>query len=284
MAPITLRANCKINLSLRITGVLSNGYHTLDSLFLPLPEPYDLLHITPGTESGLMLTCSTPALDPRDNTLVRAYMLYAEASSFAPPLALALEKGIPVGAGLGGGSADAAALLRYLNNKAPKPLDILALNVVAARVGADVPFFLQTCPCRVRGIGDSVEPCLPGLAGFWLVLVCPDVQVSTPWAYAAWDRLHPSASSYDLTKQNSEARKENFRFHYLNDLEEAVFPAYPECAHIKSELFRQGAAAAVMSGSGSCQLGLFRDQHAARNAAVFFQARGMQTYCHALSC
>jgi len=284
MTAITLRANCKVNLSLRITGVLPDGYHTLDSLFLPLPEPYDLLHITPGTESGLTLTCSAHAFDPRDNTLMRAYTLYAEASSFAPPLAITLEKGIPIGAGLGGGSADAAVLLHYLNNKAPKPLDILTLNVAAARVGADVPFFLQACPCRVRGIGDAIEPCLPGLAGFWLVLVCPDVLIATPWAYAAWDKLHPFASSYDLTKRDSGARKTDFCFHYLNDLEEAVFPAYPECARIKCELFRQGAAAAVMSGSGASQLGLFRNQHAARNAAAFFQARGMRTYCHALTC
>ncbi|MCL2122792.1 MAG: 4-(cytidine 5'-diphospho)-2-C-methyl-D-erythritol kinase [Desulfovibrionaceae bacterium] len=284
MAPITLRANCKVNLFLRITGVLPNGYHTLDSLFLPLPEPYDLLHIRPGAKPGLTLTCSAPAPDPRDNTLTRAYRLYAEASSFSPPLALALEKGIPAGAGLGGGSSDAAVLLRHLDNEAPKPLDTETLNAVAARVGADVPFFLQTCPCRARGIGDLLEPRLPGLAGLWLVLVCPDVQVSTPWAYAAWDALHPFAASYGLTKQDSEAREIDFRFHCLNDLEEAVFPAYPECARVKCELFRQGAAAAVMSGSGASQLGLFRDQRAARNAVAFFQAQGMRTYCHALSC
>ena len=275
MPSITLRANCKVNLSLRITGVLPNGYHTLDSVFLPLPEPHDLLHITPNAQPGLTLTCAAPALDPRDNTLTRAYGLYAGAASFAPPLALTLEKGIPPGSGLGGGSSDAAALLRYLNARAPQALDAKTLHAVAVRVGADVPFFLQALPCRVRGTGEMLEPCLPELAGLWLVLVCPDVHISTPWAYAAWD---------DLTKHGSEAKKSNFRFHCLNDLEEAVFPAYPELASIRREFFRQGAAAAVMSGSGASQLGLFHDQHAARNAAVFFQAKGMRTYCHVLSC
>ena len=283
MAPITLRANCKVNLFLRITGVLPNGCHTLDSLFLPLPEPYDLLHITPGAASGLTLACSAQTPLPRDNTLTRAYRLYAEASSFAPPLALTLEKGIPAGAGLGGGSSDAAVLLRHLNSTAPQPLDTETLHAVALRVGADVPFFLQDSPCRVRGIGDALEACLPGLAGFWLVLVCPDAHISTTWAYTAWDALRPLSASYGLTKQDSEARERHFRFHCLNDLEEAVFPVYPECARIKCEFFRQGAAAAVMSGSGASQLGLFRNQHAARNAAVFFQARGMRTYCHVLS-
>ena len=332
MTPITLRADCKVNLSLRITGVLPNGYHTLDSLFLPLPDPHDLLYITPGATPGLALTSSEPALDPRDNTLTRAYKLYAEANSFSPPLAIRLEKGIPSGAGLGGGSSDAAVLLRYLNDRAPRALDAAVLHAVAARVGADVPFFLQDHPCRVRGIGDVLEPHMLGLAGIRLVLVCPDVRVSTSWAYAAWDALvvpqsavilrqasffapveyhksilpsqktKPSSSDgklghyqncssrgitdalQDLTKRGAEAKEANFRFHCLNDLEEAVFPAYPELARIKRELFRQGAAAAVMSGSGASQLGLFRDHHAASNAVAFFQAQGLRTYCHLLSC
>jgi 4-diphosphocytidyl-2-C-methyl-D-erythritol kinase len=285
MAPNTLRANCKVNLSLRITGVLPDGYHTLDSLFLPLPDPHDLLHITPSAEPGLRLACSDPALDLRENTLTRAYGLYAEASSFSPWLALTLEKGIPLGAGLGGGSSDAAALLRYLNARAPQALDATTLDAIAARVGADVPFFLRDCPCRVRGIGDVLKPCAPGLTGLWLVLVCPAVRVSTPWAYAAWDALRPlSPTSHDLTKQGPGAKESSFHCYCLNDLEEAVFPAYPELARIKRELFRLGAAAAVMSGSGASLLGLFRDQHAARNAAVAFQADGMRAYCHVLSC
>ena len=284
MPSTTLRANCKVNLSLRITGVLPNGYHTLDSVFLPLPEPHDLLHITPGAQSGLTLTCSEPGLDPRGNTLTRAYELYADAASFSPPLALTLEKGIPSGAGLGGGSSDAAALLQYLNAKAPQTLDARTLNAIAVRVGSDVPFFLQTRPCRVRGTGDMLEPCLPGLTGLWLVLVCPDVHISTSWAYAAWDTPRPPSSSHDLTKLDSEAKESIFRFHCLNDLEEVVFPAYPELARIKRDFLRQGAAAAVMSGSGASQLGLFRDQHAARCAAVSFQAKGMRAYCHVLSC
>ena len=283
MASTTLRANCKVNLSLRITGVLPNGYHTLDSLFLPLPEPYDLLHITPSAEPGLTLLCSDPAIDPRDNTLTRAYRLYAEARSFSPPLSIILEKGIPSGAGLGGGSSDAAVLLRYLNDRAPQALDAEALSAIAVRVGADVPFFLQDCPCRVRGAGDMLEPYLPGLTGLWLVLVCPDMAISTPWAYAAWDALHPPLS-HNLTNHGPEAKESSSHFHCLNDLEKAVFPAYPELARIKLELFRQGAAAAVMSGSGASQLGLFREQHAAKHAAAFFQARGMLTYCRALSC
>ncbi|MCL1986142.1 MAG: 4-(cytidine 5'-diphospho)-2-C-methyl-D-erythritol kinase [Betaproteobacteria bacterium] len=284
MAPITLRANCKINLSLRITSVLPGGYHTLDSFFLPLPEPYDLVHITPGESDGLALSCSDPELDPRDNTLTRAYGLYAEIHSFSPPIALRLEKGIPSGAGLGGGSSDAAVLLRYLNKVAPQALDATTLNSVATQVGADVPFFLQDRPCRVRGIGDILEPCTQGETVFWLVLVCPKVKVSTSWAYAAWDALHPFSASHDLTRQESEAKEMHFCFHCINDLEEAVFPAYPELARIKHEFFQQGAAAAVMSGSGASQIGLFRDQHAARNAAVFFRGKGMRAYCHTALC
>ena len=283
-APVTLRANCKVNLFLRITGVLPSGYHTLDSLFLPLPEPCDLLHITPGGKPGLALTCSDPSLDPCDNTVTRAYRLYTELNAFSPPMSLRLEKGIPSGAGLGGGSSDAAALLRYLNDMAPQALDAKALNAAAARVGADVPFFLRACPCRAQGIGDILEPCPSGLTGLWLVLVCPEVKISTCWAYGAWDALRLPSSSHDLTRQNSEAKKLSSRLHCLNDFEEAVFPAYPELARIKCDLFRQGAAAAVMSGSGASLTGLFRDQHAAKDTAVFFQAQGMRAYCHMVSC
>lgn len=284
MCPVTLRTGCKINLFLRITGIAANGYHTLDSFFLPLSDPHDLLHISTGEKTGLHLSCSDPALDTQNNTLARAYAAFAEATSFAPNLNLRLEKGIPSGAGLGGGSSDAAALLNWLNAHAPRPLGKETLRAVALRTGADVPFFLEDVPCRVRGIGEICTPCAHGLAGYVLVLLCPEATVSTPWAYAAWDALPRSfPSSDDLTKRSAEANEMNFRVGCLvNVLEEAVFPAYPELSRLKRELFRRGAGAAAMSGSGSSIFGLFRDARKARNAAVFFRSDGMRVYEHDL--
>ncbi len=281
MPPLAVRAGCKVNLSLRITGVTERGYHTLDSIFFPLPEPHDLLRIQPAGRPGLALHCADPALDPADNTLTRAYAAYAEACAFAPALELLLEKNIPSGAGLGGGSSDAAALLGVLNALNPRPLDTARLCATALRVGADVPFFLRNAPCRVRGIGELCEPCaaLP-VAGLHLLLLCPTISISTAWAYAAWDAL--SHSNF-LTKNEAEAKEMNFRpVRVFNDLEDAVFAAYPELAHLKRELFRQGAAAALMSGSGSSLFGLFRDRNTADAAAELFRKQGMRVYLHTL--
>ncbi len=113
-AAVTLRAGCKVNLYLRITGVRPDGYHELDTLFLPLPEPCDLLHVTPRSGQGIAFSCTEPDVDPARNTVTAAYEDFATATGFRPGLAVHLEKGIPHGAGLGGGSADAAALLRHL--------------------------------------------------------------------------------------------------------------------------------------------------------------------------
>ena len=134
-----LRVGCKINLTLRITGVRPNGWHELDTVFVPLPEPHDTLRLVPDEGSGLTLRCDTPGIDCADNTLTKAYRLFAEATGFRPGVEARLVKGIPHGAGLGGGSADAAALLGWLNGRAPDPLspDTLASLAVQRSLPGD---------------------------------------------------------------------------------------------------------------------------------------------------
>ena len=147
METAALRIGCKVNLTLRITGVR----HELDTVFLPLDEPSDTLRLALRPGGGLALHCAEPGIDPENNTLTKAYRLFAEASGFRPGVEAVLEKGIPHGAGLGGGSADAAALLGWLNARAPEPLPLPELVGLAARIGADVPFFLYNVPCRASG-------------------------------------------------------------------------------------------------------------------------------------
>lgn len=113
METAALRIGCKVNLTLRITGVRPNGWHELDTVFLPLDEPSDTLRLALRPRGGLALHCAEPGIDPENNTLTKAYRLFAEASGFRPGVEAVLEKGIPHGAGLGGGSADAAALLGW---------------------------------------------------------------------------------------------------------------------------------------------------------------------------
>ncbi len=292
-APLAeLRAGCKINLFLDVLERLENGYHTLRTLFIPLPEPADTLVCLPR-EQGFTVHCETPGIALNDNTLTKAYRLYAEASGFAPGLLLELKKGIPHGAGLGGGSADAAVLLLYLQEHAgPLALSREALNALAARVGADVPFFLQDKPALAQGIGEQLSPVdwidAP-VGGMTLVLVCPKIQVSTAWAYAAWDEAQNKAQMSTLTALPGEGTRafhsslaepgKNFSW-LRNNLEPVVFAAHPELAVLRAQLLQRGAAAALMSGSGSSVFGLFRDRNAALEAATTFAFEEERVFMH----
>ena len=295
----TLVAGCKINLGLRITGRRPDGYHELDSLFCPLPRPCDRLRLRITEGSGLGVLCDTPDLNPEDNTLTRAYAAFAAATGAGPEalpaLEITLRKGIPVGSGLGGGSSDAAALLRWLNAHAPQPLEHSALTKAGLQVGADVPFFLQPGPqlkaCRVRGVGEQLEPAGKHLAGLRLVLVCPAHSVSTAQAYADFDAARTDGTAAGPAGQNNLTKAEagaNGTFlseaqpvvDLHNDLEAVVFARHPQLAAIKAQLLRLGAFAAGMSGSGSSILGLFHLEALmeARAAAAVLQEEGWRVY------
>lgn len=305
-SPLRLTAGCKVNLGLRITRVRPDGYHELDSLFLPLSEPSDLLELTvmEGAAPGIAVTCDAGILDPSDNTLTKAYTAFCQASAPPPPaLHVRLHKGIPSGAGLGGGSSDAAALLRWLNAASPTPLAPDALARTALRVGADVPFFLQDGPCRVRGIGEIIEPASVDLPGTSLLLVCPEERVSTPWAYRAYDALAAAnageVDGEDLTNAPMQAKGTALstmpdistaatacfrRCHALamrNDLEEAVARGYPVITAVRQALTRYGAWAVVMSGSGSAVVGLIAAEEA-ETARAALTGDGWRTYVQTL--
>lgn len=265
----TVRTGGKINLYLFITGRRPNGYHELDTLFMRLPEPLDTLEFRPAEEreSGMRVACSVPGIDLEKNTLTKAYELYARATGFAPAVDVELIKGIPHGAGLGGGSADAAEVLAWLQRHCPRPMPADELNALAARVGADVPFFLAGGPSFAEGIGDILTPASTGLEGWYGVLVCPHVHVNTAWAFAAWDEENSAFSLTERAKPDKNNRSSYQCFYGMNDFEAVVFAAYPSLAGLKAELIQQGADIAGMSGSGSSLFGLFRDEEQAAKAA-----------------
>lgn len=287
-----IRTGCKINLGLAITGVLPNGYHTLDSVFYPLDQPFDILEPERQEDgSGIRVYCDTPGIDLEHNTLTRAHAAFATLlpdSALCPGVEVRLRKGIPHGAGLGGGSSDAAALLRWLNSCLDAPLPLTELEKAAIRVGADVPFFLHGQPRRVTGIGEVLTPAEVDLPGWWLVLVCPPVAVSTPWAYRAYDDFMAGAEKAGPEGLTNPESKDNetllvmgkcsgtgstFRLttenvlQIRNDLEPAVVREYPQLETIRQHLLHSGAACARMSGSGSSMFGLFSARHAAEAAA-----------------
>ncbi|MGE4506017.1 MAG: 4-(cytidine 5'-diphospho)-2-C-methyl-D-erythritol kinase [Desulfovibrionaceae bacterium] len=266
----TLRAPAKLNLFLKITGRRDDGYHELDTLFFRLEEPCDVLEFAPGPRgSGLELTCPIPGLRDEDNLAHRAYSAFASATGFAPDVKLSIRKNIPSGAGLGGGSSDAAAVLAYLNARAgsaalPGPR-FLALG---ARLGADVPFFLMDGPARATGIGEKLVPFAVDFSGLTLLVACPDAHVNTAWAYRAFDRATQAGERFltSLDAGNNRPVPASPPM-FLNDFEPVVFREFPEVAAIKELFIRAGAAAAAMSGSGAGVFALFRDDAAARDAA-----------------
>lgn len=292
-----LRAGCKINLFLEITGILPDGRHSLRTLFWPLTEPHDTLHLRAGTpdtaSTGIRLSCTAPEVDPEHNTVVRAGHAFARATGYAPALHITLEKGIPSGAGLGGASADAAALLMWLNTHAPCPLSPEQLVQVAVSVGADIPFFLRNSPALGTGVGEVLVPCPPAALyeKLWLVLVCPPVPVDTGAAFRAFDTaLSAEIDQIDnpntlflphwctelLTNPDSQtSNADPERVHELrNSLEPVVFAMYPELNRLKTTFLREGAAATAMSGSGSTVFGLFREKTRATRAAQAVQPFG----------
>lgn len=287
-----LQSGCKINLSLDITGKRPDGYHTLSSFFVPLSNPYDRLIVYPRKENGrpvCSVSCSDSGIDLQNNTLTKAFKLFSTASPHCPGLKVELFKFVPQGAGLGGGSANAAALLLYLNSfvlqQGLPGLNSHELNSLAARVGADVPFFLLNRPAWVSGIGEVIKVDDKPLAVYknsWLVLVCPEIKVSTRWAFNEFDKMHNDASNGLTSKWCQDSNNSAEAISFINKLEVPVFAAFPKLKELKEKLFELGAFKAMMSGSGSSIFGLFAAQGAAMKASEAFRTDGLSVYTQVL--
>ena len=271
--PLILRTRCKINLFLDIVGTRPDGYHELATLFYPISEPHDVLEASAGKAGqGLVLTCSDPDLAGADNLAAKAYRAFARRTAFAPDLRVHLVKGAPSGAGLGGGSADAAAMLRLLNDLAgDRALPEPELCALAAGLGADVPFFLGQGPAWATGIGDNLRPVQNGLKGFFALVAKGDEGVSTAWAYREWDAAGASREGRNTLLTTPPAPStEPFCVSGMvvsNSFEAVVFPARPRVRLLKERLLALGASAAAMSGSGAAVFGLFRNRDQAEQAA-----------------
>ncbi len=281
-----IRAGCKVNLCLDIVGVRDDGYHEIESLFYPLPVPCDVMSIGERTEPGLALSCSIPALATAENIVSKAYDRFARRSGFNPGLTVYLEKNIPMGAGLGGGSSDAAAFLLWLNARAgSKALGADDLQAVALSLGADVPFFLSNRPAWVTGIGERVRPVDVDLSRYTVVLVCPDVHVNTKWAYGRWDELHGREweGRKPLTPDSPEIKNSCFTNLPVlrNSFEEIVFQEFPVLYEIKKRLLQFGADGCVMSGSGSSIVAVFAVARDALQGAEWMRDSGFS--CHLIS-
>lgn len=249
--------NAKINLGLNITGKRLDGYHDLETVFYPIPLQ-DALEITPmrdAKEQSCALYLSGQKVDgPADeNLVVKAYQMLAREFDM-PPTDIHLFKHIPSGAGLGGGSSDAAFMLKMLNESYELGLTVEQLETYAARLGADCAFFIQNRPTYAEGIGNIFSPVSLSLSGYQLWLVKPDVFVSTRDAFARITPRRPQISVKEIVLRPVEEWRECL----YNDFEQSVFSLFPRIAEIKDELYCLGALYASMSGSGSSVYGLFK--------------------------
>lgn len=251
---MTLYPNCKINLGLRIVRKREDGYHDLETIFYPIYDLHDELEIEPASTftfsaTGLALDCAS-----EDNLIIRCYQRMAERYPQIGKVAIRFKKNIPFGAGLGGGSSDAAHIAIALNELFELGLTKAQLAEEVRPLGADCPFFIYNTPCFAEGIGDRLTPIDLSLKGLRLVMIKPSVHVSTREAYSG---IQPNTTPLSLS--TSHPLTLSSIKHFTNDFEGTVFGQHPILAQIKKHLLDIGAIYAAMSGSGSTIYALFEN-------------------------
>ena len=254
----------KINLGLNIIGKREDGYHNLETVFYPIPL-YDALEIKymdekfpSDVDCDLKVTGNAVDCDEKNNLVVKAYNLLA-ADYKLPRVHTHLYKHIPSQAGLGGGSSDAAFMIRLLDERFRLNIGNPEMERYAAKLGADCAFFIEAEQAYAEGIGDKLMPVTSpdgNLGGYYVTIVKPDITVSTKEAYASITPKKPTKSCREIVCQPISTWKDEL----FNDFEKPIFKMHPELADIKSKLYELGASYAAMSGSGSALFGIFKEQ------------------------
>ena len=247
--------NCKINLGLRIVSKRTDGYHDIETVMYPVENLCDALEILRYDCEDIEFSVSGIRIDGavEKNICLKAYRVVQREYPQVRGVYMHLHKAIPMGAGLGGGSSDAAYVIRELSDLFGLGIDQSQMERMAAEVGSDVPFFVANRPALATGRGERLEPVDRLLAGWQLVLVKPPISVGTAKAYAG---VTPRRSERPLTDILYRTPIEQWRECVVNDFEPSVFARYPTIARIKSDLYRLGAVYASMSGSGSTVFGI----------------------------
>jgi 4-diphosphocytidyl-2-C-methyl-D-erythritol kinase len=249
---LVIFSNCKINLGLQIISKRADGYHNLETVFYPVPV-FDIIEIITAavfqfSVSGLVVDAAS-----ENNLCVQAYHLLKKDFQQIPPVQMHLHKAIPMGAGLGGGSANAACTLQLLNRKYLLGISSETLKKYALQLGSDCAFFIENKPCRASGRGELLNPISLDLSGYTIILLFPPITISTA---SAFGNIIPRAASGSLTeiiKEPVSCWKETL----YNDFENPVFALHPQLRELKEKLYKAGAVYASLTGSGSVLYGLF---------------------------
>lgn len=248
--------NAKINLGLNIVSQRNDGFHNLETIFYPinLKDGLEIINSESQEQYQLFQTGIKIDGDPSSNIVIKALELVRNHSKVnIPNIDIHLLKKIPTGAGLGGGSSDAAFMLKLLNENYQIGLSNNELVELALQIGADCPFFLYNKPAFASGIGNQLEPIDLDLSGMYLLVVKPDVFISTKEAYSMITPKTPTLSLKDIVNRPLNEWKELMK----NDFEDSIFKKYPQICKIKQQLYELGATYASMSGSGSSLYGIF---------------------------
>jgi 4-diphosphocytidyl-2-C-methyl-D-erythritol kinase len=270
-----LRAYAKINLGLLVFEKRPDGYHNLETVFHRI-DVYDEMHF--DSDASISVISSNPQVPGNElNICFTAITLLQQYFEIKSGVKITLIKNIPVGAGLGGGSADAALVLRELPKFWHRAIDSNALRMIALQLGSDVPYFLGSGSARARGRGEILD--YFRLEVPYSILLCyPNIHVSTSWAYQQ-TTTHASNKHMDLGRLVREGMKDPGLLHELrNDFEAVVFRRYPEILGVKESMMHGGAEIALMSGSGSSVFGLFSREQSVIEVARQLQSKGHQTF------
>jgi 4-diphosphocytidyl-2-C-methyl-D-erythritol kinase len=246
--------NAKLNIGLNITERRPDGFHNLESVFYPLPWT-DALEILPAAETVFTSSGIPIPGTPESNLCLKAYELLRKDFGL-PPVKMHLHKNIPIGAGLGGGSADAAFALKLLNALFDLKRTEEQLENYARQLGSDCAFFIRNKPVFAYEKGDVFETISLDLASYNCVVVYPEIHITTAEAYGKITPRQPE----NLLKESLKNGMETWQKTVLNDFEAALFPAYPVLPQLKKQLYDHGAAFASMTGSGSAVFGIFKTE------------------------
>jgi 4-diphosphocytidyl-2-C-methyl-D-erythritol kinase len=272
---LTLVSPAKVNLFLHVTGKRPDGYHTLVSLMCPIGLR-DTLHLA-ITGSRIRVNCGHPYVPEDQSNLAHVAAerffrrLASQRNTRQRGVTITIDKHIPVAAGLGGGSSNAAAVLIGLNRCFDAPFSAPQLVEMGLAIGADVPFFLYGKPALATGIGERLRP-YPQLRPYSVLVIYPGIRISTAEVYKNLD-LALTNCKKKLKDILLKHRAFDAALHSCNDLESVTLPAFPEVRAAKSALLQQGAEGALMSGSGSAVFGLFTDPDKARDAEAALAGR-----------
>ena len=244
--------NCKINLGLNILQKREDGYHNLETVFYPIPF-YDALEIVTSDEKTEFINTGISGGEPSNNLCLKAFDLLRKDFPELTEIKMHLHKTIPVGAGLGGGSADAAFTLQLLNKKFDLNVSNRKLFGYASQLGSDCPFFLLNSPCFASGVGEKLKPIKLSLSSFKILLINPGIHISTKELFSKIQPSIPAKRIHQIVQQPVETWKDELK----NDFEPVVFSMHPEVKELKEYLYKQNAVYASMTGTGSTVYGIF---------------------------